>query len=150
MIKWTGGQRSTQGEVWQPASALDVPIKDEQMSVWSKLPHEWKPVKDRDMTHDWKHKQSGPESRDSGQKQSPPIQKKINKVVNEMTTDYLWGKSGYNSWKKLMKESSLFSGISALVDGQVYLAISVCLSCPFYAVLGMSAAIAPPSNPVYI
>lgn len=46
-----------------------------------------------------------------------------------------------------MTESILFSGPGALADCQVYLAILVALSCPFYVLLGMSAAITLPSNP---
>lgn len=46
-----------------------------------------------------------------------------------------------------MKEGILLSGPGALADCQVYLAILVSLSCPFYVLLGMSAAISLPSNP---
>lgn len=46
-----------------------------------------------------------------------------------------------------MKESILLSGPGTLAGCQVYLAILVALSCPFYVPLGMSAAITLPSNP---
>lgn len=47
-----------------------------------------------------------------------------------------------------MKESILLSEPGALADCQVYLAILVVLSCPFYVPLGTSAAITLPSNPL--
>lgn len=47
-----------------------------------------------------------------------------------------------------MKERILLQGPGTLADCQVYLAILVALSCPFYVLLGMSAAITLPSNPL--
>ncbi len=47
-----------------------------------------------------------------------------------------------------MKESILLSGPGVLADCQVYLAILVAFSCPFYVPLGTSAAITLPSNPL--
>lgn len=46
-----------------------------------------------------------------------------------------------------MKGNILPSGPRAPADSQVYLAILVALSCPFYIPLGMSAAITLPSSP---
>lgn len=66
-----------------------------------------------------------------------------------MKTDYLVVNLDIK-YEKLMKESILLPGPDVLADSQVYLAILVALSCPFYVLLGMSAAITLPSNPPYI
>ena len=64
-----------------------------------------------------------------------------------MNTDYLGGKFGHKTWQNKWREAFCCRGLGALADCQVYLAISVALSCPFYVLRGMSAAITLLGNP---